>query len=60
MGLHYVVLQPGGLGLFLVGLSLVYADDRHLNMADVVASGATGIRCYSPGGGAGAAGRFSA
>ena len=35
MGLHYVVLNLVASGLFLIGLSLVYAATGTLNMADV-------------------------
>lgn len=35
MGMHYVVLNLVGSGLFLIGLSLVYAATGTLNMADV-------------------------
>lgn len=35
MGVHYVVLNLAGSGLFLIGLSLVYAATGTLNMADV-------------------------
>ena len=35
MGLHYVVLNLAGSGLFLIGLSMVYAATGTLNMADV-------------------------
>src|SRR5574343_1398903 len=35
MGMHYVVLNLVASGLFLIGLSLVYAATGTLNMADV-------------------------
>lgn len=35
MGVHYVILNLVGSGLFLIGLSLVYAATGTLNMADV-------------------------
>ena len=35
MGVHYVVLNLVGSGLFLIGLSMVYAATGTLNMADV-------------------------
>lgn len=35
MGLHYVVLNLGGSGLFLIGLAMLYAVTGTLNMADL-------------------------
>jgi multicomponent K+:H+ antiporter subunit D len=45
VGVHYVVLNLVASGLFLIGLSLVYAATGTLNMADV---GQRLAQCWHP------------